>query len=64
MTLAAARTWMMNNPKKKMTCQYFHDEWIMWDDERLKFVFEDGVVPDAYWWEEALTWNIEWWTIK
>ena len=45
MTLKEARAWMLSNPGKKITCQYFHDEWIMFDGSR--FVFEDGVEPDS-----------------
>lgn len=64
MTLAEARTWMMNNPGEKITCQYFHNEWIMWDNEKLKFVFEDGVTPDAYWWSVANNYKCDWYELK
>lgn len=60
MTLAEARTWMINNPGKKITCKYFHDEWIMYDAEKLQFVLKDGVSPDAYWWSVAKHYNCEW----
>lgn len=46
MNLAEARTWMLNNPGKKITCSYFAtNEWIMWDSEKLSFIFEDDCYP-------------------
>lgn len=53
---------MLSNPEKKVTCQYFHDEWIMFDGQ--KFVFEDGVEPDAYWWNKAYGFDTDWWELK
>lgn len=58
MTLKEARAWMISNPGKKVTCPYFHDEWIMFDGSR--FVFEDGVEPDAYWWNKAYGFDCRW----
>ena len=64
MTLAEARTWMLNNPGKKITCQYFHDEWIMYDKEKNTFIFEDGVIPTIEWWNAAKTYNCKWYELK
>lgn len=62
MNLPEARAWMLCNPGKKVTCEYFHDEWIMFDGYR--FVFEDGVEPDEYWWNKAYLFNCTWWEVK
>lgn len=62
MTLKGAKVWMLSNPGKKITCQYFHDEWIMFDG--LRFVFEDGVEPDLWWWNRASEFKTEWWELK
>ena len=53
---------MISNPGKKVTCQAFLGEWIMFDGR--KFVFEDGVEPDAYWWRIAQGFNTEFWELK
>lgn len=63
MTLSEARAWMMNNPGKKITCPYFHNEWIMYDDEKWTFVFEDGVMPTVEWWNKAKSFNCEWYEL-
>ena len=62
MTLKEARAYMLSNPGVKFTCRYFHDEWIMFDGNR--FVFEDGVEPDAYWWNKAYLFNCDWFRMK
>lgn len=65
MNLAEARTWMMNNPGKKITCSYFAtNEWIMWDSEKLSFIFEDGCYPTVEWWNTAKNFNCEWHELK
>lgn len=64
MTLSEARTWMMNNPGKKITCSYFHDEWIMYDDEKCTFVFEDGIIPTFEWWSTAKEFKCEWYELR
>ena len=56
MTLKEARAWMLSNPGKKITCQYFHDEWIMFDGSR--FVFEDGVEPDSWCGQMPMSLNV------
>lgn len=63
MTLAEARTWMINNPGKKITCPFFHDEWIMFDTEKCTFIFEDGVVPTIEWWRTAKEFKCEWYEL-
>ena len=62
MTLKEARAWMLSNPGKKITCQYFHDEWIMFDGSL--FVFEDGVQPSSWWWADAYEFKCEWYELK
>lgn len=62
MTLKEARAYMLSNPGVKFTCCYFHDEWIMFDGNR--FVFEDGVEPDACWWNKAYLFNCDWFRMK
>ena len=62
MTLKEARAWMLSNLGKKITCQYFHDEWIMFDGSR--FVFENGVEPDSWWWANAYEFKCEWYEMK
>lgn len=55
---------MISNPGIKFTCQAFHGEWIMYDENKNAFIFEDGYSPDLYWWTTALSWNYDWWIIK
>lgn len=62
MTLKEAKAWMISNPGKKVTCQVFLGEWIMFDGR--KFVFEDGVEPDDYWWHIEQGFNAEFWELK
>lgn len=54
---------MISNPGIKFTCQVFHDEWIMYDAEQNHFVFEDGYLPDLYWWKTAMSWDYDWWIV-
>lgn len=61
MTLKEARAYMISNPGLKFSCCYFHDEWIMFDGTR--FVFEDGVSPDAYWWSKAYLFDCSWFKV-
>ena len=61
MTLKEARAWMLSNPGKKITCQYFHDVWIMFDGSR--FVFEDYCYPE-WWWANAYEFKCEWYEKK
>lgn len=63
MTLAEARTWMINNPGKKITCKYFHNEWIMYDAKKRQFIFEDGVRPTCEWWSTAKHFDCEWYEL-
>lgn len=62
MTLKEARVFMLNNLGAKIACRYFHDEWIMFDG--CRFVFEDGVEPDAWWWANAKDFDCEWYVIE
>lgn len=55
---------MISNPGVKFACQVFHDEWIMYDEKRNCFVFEDGYAPDMFWWRSAMSWNYDWWIVK
>lgn len=65
MTLAEARAWMINNPGKKITCSYFAiNEWLMWDNEKLSFIFEDAYCPTVEWWNTAKNFNCEWYELK
>lgn len=63
MTLKEAKAYMISNPGTKFICQVFHDEWIMYDAEKNKFVFEDGYEPDLYWWRTAMAWDYDWWIL-
>lgn len=62
MTLKEAKAWMLSHPGQKVICPYFHDEWILFDGSR--FVFEDGVEPDAYWWNKANGFDCKWAVLK
>ena len=64
MTLQEAKAYMISNPGVKFACQVFHDEWIMYDEKRNCFVFEDGYAPDKFWWRSAMSWNYDWWIVK
>lgn len=63
MTLKEAKAYMISNPMKKITCQYFQNEWewIMFNGK--EFVFEDGYSPDLFWWNQAYGFNTDWWEI-
>ena len=61
MTLKEAKAYMISNQMKKITCQYFHDEWIMFNGK--EFVFEDGYSPDLFWWQTMSSHNMDWWEI-
>ena len=63
MTLKEARAYMLSYPGTKFTCQVFHEEWIMYDDKKNRFVFEDGYEPDLFWWGKALAWGYNWWIL-
>ena len=63
MTLKKAKEYMVEHPGTKFICQVFHDEWIMYDAEKNKFVFEDGYEPDVYWWLTAMSWDYDWWIL-
>lgn len=64
MTLEQAREWMLSNPGKKITCEYFHNDWIMFDGSR--FVFENGSEADSEWWQwmYAHEFKSEWYEMK
>ena len=64
MTLKEAKSYMISNPGIKFTCQAFHGEWIMYNENKNAFVFEDGYSPDLYWWTMAMSWNYDWWMIN
>lgn len=64
MTLEDAKAYMISNPGVKFTCQVFHNEYIMYDERKNAFVFEDGYSPDIYWWTTALSWNYDWWIVN
>ena len=52
----AQQSWQENN------LSVFHNEWIMFDGSR--FVFEDGVEPDSWWWANAYEFKCEWYEMK
>lgn len=64
MTLQDAKSYMISNPGIKFTCQVFRGEWIMYNENKNAFTFEDGYSPDLYWWTKALSWNYDWWIVK
>ena len=64
MTLEDAKSYMISNPGVKFTCQVFHDEYIMYDESKNAFVFEDGYSPDMYWWTTAFSWKYDWWIVN
>lgn len=64
MTLEDAKAYMISHPGVKFTCQVFHDEYIMYDERKKDFVFEDGYSPDIYWWTTAFSWKYDWWIVN
>lgn len=64
MKLQDAKSYMISNPGIKFTCQVFRGEWIMYNENKNAFVFEDGYSPDLYWWTTAMSWNYDWWIVK
>lgn len=65
MKLEDAKSYMISNPGIKFSCQVFClGEYIMYDERKNAFVFEDGYSPDRYWWTKAMSWNYDWWIVK
>lgn len=62
MTLNEALPYVLS-ANKKITCTYFHDEWLGLDFATGEYIFEDGCHPGEELFASARTWNTDWWII-
>lgn len=62
MTFKEALSWVIS-VHKKITCSYFHDEYLTVDNNG-NYVVEDGYAPDAQWFTTAQSWNADWWIVE
>ena len=62
MTFKEALSWVIS-AHKKITCSYFHDEYLTIDNNN-NYVVEDGYAPDVQWFNTAQSWNTDLWIIE